>query len=196
MVKPTLITRTPDCGVAERFDTDRIFVVLLGMLVIGVMVACGSNRSCCDPTFSKINSDQTVRDLTSFDRAGFKMAKEYNDSELPLATAGYMGYFTPPDSEPVQYELRMYPDHASAIESGVEYVDEVTGVDALLRSVDVRWEEGTKDRRGGAFRGNLTPLYGDYAVIGNIIMLCEGRADQVLGRCPSLLWAAGIGSED
>ena len=69
------------------------------------------------------------------------MAKGYDVSELPLATAAYMGYFTSSESEPVQYELRMYPDHASAIASGVEYTDEVTGVDALLRSVDVRWEE-------------------------------------------------------
>ena len=86
---------------------------------------------------------------------------------------------------------------ASAIETGVEYADEVTGVDAFLRSVDVRWEEGTRDRRGGgAARGSLTPLYGDYAVIGNIVMLCQGRdSDQALERCASLLWAAGIGVE-
>jgi hypothetical protein len=70
----------------------------------------------------------------------------------------------------------------------------VTGPEALLRSTDVRWDQGTKDRRGGGFhRGGLTPLYGDYAIIGNVIMLCEGRdSDQSLSRCESLLFAAGI----
>lgn len=198
MVKPILTTRIPDYEVDERCDADRIIgVLVLTVAFLVLTVTCGSNRSCCDPTFSKINSDPTVRDLTSFDRAGFKMAKEYDVSELPLATSAYMGYFTTPDGVPVQYELRMYPDHASAIEAGVEYADEVTGVDAFLRSVDVRWEEGTRDRRGGgAARGSLTPLYGDYAVIGNIVMLCQGRdSDQALERCASLLWAAGIGVE-
>jgi hypothetical protein len=105
-----------------------------------------------------------------------------------------MGYFTPADSEPIQYELRMYPDHASAIEHGVVFAAEVTGEDALLRSVDVQWDEGTRDRRGGgAFRGQLTPMYGDYAVFGNVIMLCEGRSlEQALERCAALLAAAGI----
>ncbi len=150
MVKPILTTRTPDYEVYERCDADRIIgVLVLTVAFLVLTVTCGSNRSCCDPTFSKINSDPTVRDLTSFDRAGFKMAKEYDVSELPLATSAYMGYFTTPEGVPVQYELRMYPDHASAIETGVEYADEVTGVDAFLRSVDVRWEEGTRDRRGG-----------------------------------------------
>jgi hypothetical protein len=83
------------------------------------------------------------------------------------------------------------------MESGVGYAAEVTGEDALLRSADVRWDEGTKDRRGGgAFRGQLTPLYGDYAVIGNAIVLCEGRSsEQSLERCAALLLSAGIGVE-
>jgi len=142
----------------------------------------------------KINPDQAVRDLSSFDGARFKLAKEYDISGLPMAIAAYMGYFTPPDSEPIQYELRIYPDHVSAVEKGIEYAEEVTGEDALLRAVDVRWDEGTKDRRGGGFhRHGLTPLYGDYVVVGNVIMLCEGRdSDQALGRCESLLFAAGI----
>jgi len=157
-------------------------------------VACGSSNESHGSTFLKINPDQAIRDLNSFDGARFKLAKEYDISELPMASAAYMGYFTPPDSEPIQYELRIYPDHMSAVEKGIEYAEEVTGPEALLRSTDVRWDEGTKDRRGGGFhRGGLTPLYGDYAIIGNVIMLCEGRdSDQSLSRCESLLFAAGI----
>ena len=91
----------------------------------------------------------------------------------------------------------MYPDHATALESGVDYAAEVTGEDALLREVDVRWTEGTRDRRGGgAFRDSLTPLYGDFAIFGNVVLLCEGRdSSQALERCAALLHAAGIGAE-
>ncbi|GIT19171.1 MAG: hypothetical protein CM1200mP39_19770 [Dehalococcoidia bacterium] len=56
-----------------------------------------------------------------------------------MANAAYMGFYTPPDSKPIKYEIRIYPDHMSAVEKGTEYAEEVTGEDALLRSVDVIW---------------------------------------------------------
>ena len=170
-------------------------IPLMVVIAIGIFESsCSSNDSAGEDIFSQINADQTFRDLSNFEKAPFKLAKEYDVSALPMANAAYMGYFTPPDSEPIQYELRIYPDHVSAVEKGIEYAEEVTGAEALLRSSDVRWDEGTKDRRGGgAFRGRLTPLYGDYAVIGNVIMLCEGRdSTQSLNRCEALLLAVGI----
>ena len=171
---------------------------ILGMVVVAIAIfgsACLAGDSDSEGTFSKINADQTFRDLSSFEKAPFKLAKEYDVSELPMATAAYKVFFTPPDSQPIQYELRIYPDHMSAVEKGIEYAEEVTGADALLRSADVRWDEGTNDRRGGgAARGSLTPLYGDYAIIGNVIILCQGRnSTQSLNRCEALLLAVGIG---
>ena len=170
---------------------------ILGMVVVAIAIfgsACLAGDSDSEGTFSKINADQTFRDLSSFEKAPFKLAKEYDVSELPMATAAYKVFFTPPDSQPIQYELRIYPDHMSAVEKGIEYAEEVTGADALLRSADVRWDEGTNDRRGGgAARGSLTPLYGDYAIIGNVIILCQGRnSTQSLNRCEALLLAVGI----
>ena len=174
------------------FPSTTLSLIVFSLTLLGI--ACGSVNESHESTFVKINPDQAVRDLSSFDGARFKLAKEYDISGLPMAIAAYMGYFTPPDSEPIQYELRIYPDHVSAVEKGIEYAEEVTGAEALLRSSDVRWDEGTKDRRGGgAFRGRLTPLYGDYAVIGNVIMLCEGRdSTQSLNQCEALLLAVGI----
>ena len=171
---------------------------ILGMVVVAIAIfgsACLAGDSDSEGTFSKINADQTFRDLSSIEKAPFKLAKEYDVSELPMATAAYKVFFTPPDSQPIQYELRIYPDHMSAVEKGIEYAEEVTGADALLRSADVRWDEGTNDRRGGgAARGSLTPLYGDYAIIGNVIILCQGRnSTQSLNRCEALLLAVGIG---
>ena len=171
---------------------------ILGMVVVAIAIfgsACLAGDSDSEGTFSKINADQTFRDLSSFEKAPFKLAKEYDVSELPMATAAYKVFFTPPDSQPIQYELRIYPDHMSAVEKGIEYAEEVTGANALLRSADVRWDEGTNDRRGGgAARGSLTPLYGDYAIIGNVIILCQGcNSTQSLNRCEALLLAVEIG---
>lgn len=195
----TTTTVTPGRGVINPLAAQRNRVLLLLVLLFAIAIvntACGSGNG-SDSEFVKITPDETVRDLDDFSRAGFKKAREYDVTGLPAATGAYLIYFTPPGSEPMQYELRIYPDHATAIESGVEYAVEVTGKDALLRTVDVRWTEGTRDRRGGgAFRDSLTPLYGDYAVFGNVILLCEGRdSDQSLGRCAALLHAAGIGVE-
>ena len=170
-----------------------LWVVVVAIAIFGS--SCLSGDSDGEDTFSKITADQTFRDLSSFEKAPFKLVREYDVSALPMANAAYMGYFTPLDSEPIQYELRIYPDHTSAVEKGLEYVAEVTGPEALLRSTDVRWDQGTKDRRGGGFhRGGLTPLYGDYAIIGNVIILCQGRnSTQSLNRCEALLLAVGIG---
>ena len=167
-------------------------------LVVAVGIfgsSCSSGDSEPEDSFSKINPDETIRDLSSFEKAPFKLSKEYDVSALPMADAAYKGFFTPPDSNSIQYELRIYPDHTSAVEKGMEYAEEVTGPDALLRSVDVRWDEGTKDRRGGGgSRGALTPIYADYVIIGNVIMLCQGRDSvQSLNRCQDLLLAVGIG---
>ena len=177
----------------RHFSSTTLSLIVFSLTLLGV--ACGSVNESHESTFVKINPDQTIRDFSSFDGARFKLAKEYDISGLPMASAAYMGYFTPPDSEPIQYELRIYPDHMSAVEKGIEYAEEVTGADALLRSADVRWDEGTNDRRGGgAARGSLTPLYGDYAIIGNVIILCQGRnSTQSLNRCEALLLAVGIG---
>ena len=171
----------------------RFALLVILILSLVVVTGCGSGGE-SDSGFSKVQADSVVRDLGSFDVARFKKAKTYDVDELPGAIAAYMGYYKTAVSEPVQYELRMYPDHATAITIGVTYAEEVTGADALLRSVDVLWKEGTKDRRGGgASRGGLTPVYGDFAVFGNVIILCEGRDSiQSLDRCEALLIGAGI----
>tara|TARA_Y100000588_G_scaffold381794_1_gene468117 strand:+ start:2295 stop:2630 length:336 start_codon:yes stop_codon:yes gene_type:complete len=99
--------------------------VALSLILFGV--ACGSSNESSGSTFMKINKDNAVRDLSSFDGAPFKLAKEYDISRLPRASAAYMGYYIPPDSEPIQDELRIYPDHKSAVEMGIQYAEEVTG---------------------------------------------------------------------
>ncbi|MEE8046181.1 MAG: DUF6810 family protein [Dehalococcoidia bacterium] len=194
MKETSLNRRTPERIAALRLTT--FGLIIASLAIIGV--ACGSSGD-TDPAFSKIQQlDDRVVSITNFEGNRFKRVKEYDVSELPDASAAYLVYFTPSDSEPVQFEIRVYPDFETVMRSGVGYAAEVTGEDAMLRSADVRWDVGTKDRRGGgAFRGQLTPLYGDYAVVGNVIMLCEGRdSAQALERCAALLVAARITDED
>ena len=173
------------------FSGRRIVMVLS---LIGLLsIACGSGGEKA-ATFAQVQPDEIVRDISNFDGSGFKQVREYDVTGLPGALGAYLGYYTPPESDPIQYELRFYPDHATAVANGVDYADEVTGEGAALRSADVRWDEGTKDRRGGGgFRDTLTPLYADYVVFGNLFLLCEGRdSSQSFSRCNSLLEAAGI----
>ncbi len=167
-----------------------LFVSFL-LLVLISAPACGSGGS-PESSFLKINPDPTIHDLESFDPAGFKKAKEYDVAELPDAVGVYMGYYTPAGSEPIQYEIRVYPDHLSAIDSGVSYAAEVTGPDALLRSADVRWDVGTKDRRGGgAFRDGLAPRDAAFAGGGNLSLRCDGRdSEPAWGLSPAVLVGA------
>ncbi len=173
----------------------RATAISVSALMIFVITACSSD-SCCDPTFSKISEPEREFSIEYFESYGFKTAKEYDVAELPAASSAYMGYFAPPEQNSVQYELRMYPNQVTAIDKGISYADEVTGENALVRSGDTRWPEGTTDRRAGASSGGLIARYGDFVVVGNTIILCEGRdSEQALDRCAELLWATGIGVE-
>ncbi len=176
----------------SRYRTIRFIVLFFVVSTAIALMACGSEST--PKAFSQVTPDDTILSLDDFTQTGLKKVKEYDVEGLPSATGAYLIYFTPPDSDPIQYEMRVYPDHASAVESGAEYAAEVTGTDALLREVDVRWKDGTRDRRSfGASRVTITALYADYAVYGNVILLCEGRdSAQSLERCAALLRAAGF----
>ena len=155
-------------------------------LLIG---ACGSSTSSAGRDFVRVSDEGRIFDIEEFKQAGLKAADEYDVTGLPGALSAYLDYYQPQGDEPVQYELRFYPDHSTAVRDGTSYADEVTGPDAKLKEGDVRWKEGTSHRRGGgAFRDTITPLYANYAIFNNLILLCEGRDDlQSLGRCSRLL---------
>ena len=77
--------------------------------------------------------------------------------------------------------MRFYADHATAMSTGVDFADEVTGANAVILKDTQRWDEGINDRRqcvgdGGHHAGKCdTPKYFDYVIVGNMIMLCEGK---------------------
>ena len=94
----------------------------------------------------------------------------------------------------MQYEVPFYSDHLKASSIGVDFADEVTVEDAILRSRDLRWGQGANDRLVDSGWGySLYSLYADYIVLGNRVLLCEGRdSDQSLARCDALIRAASL----
>ena len=117
-----------------------------------------------------------------------------------------MGFWGPDPSNRNYYELRFYPTHEAAVEAGSHLAGEATGEELKLKRDSQTWTEGAKDRwRSGnvtaASTGGVTagpgPTYGDFAVFGNVVMLCEG-ADlaQALERCSGLVDALRKATRD
>ena len=70
-------------------------------------------------------------------------------------------------------------------DSGEIYAKSVTGNDAIVSGDDVMWEEGAKDRRKCVPRAGTSESgcdqkarFGDYIIMGNMIILCEGLSTE------------------
>ena len=71
------------------------------------------------------------------------------------------------------------------LEFGEIYAKSVTGNDAIVSGDDVMWNEGAKDRRKCVPRAGTSESgcdqkarYGDYIIMGNMIILCEGLSTE------------------
>ena len=121
---------------------------------------------------------------------GFKKSKSYDVTGLHGATHAIYGFFGPNPYDRREIEIRFYPDHATALDDGVDFAEESTGPNATLSSRAQRWDEGITQRR--ACRANIrgshhtgrcdAAKYGDYIVLGNIIALCEGADSKIALR--------------
>ena len=104
------------------------------------------------------------------------------------------GFWGEKKSESKTYEIRIYTSHEDAISLGESFANEVTGNDAIIKSSESSWKEGLKDRRkiggpgeSGGGRSGTFPRYGNYAIYGNVIMLCEGPEEIALENCWDLI---------
>ena len=177
--------------------------IAIGLLLF-TFFACGtdSNES------SSSNSNELLQQVTPSERlfthedvdaTGFKTSKQYDVEGLTGATDVLFGFWRPDGSEAKEYEIRFYPSHDVAVESGTAFAEEATGDDAILDKDEASWKEGIKDRRyffagpiGTHGSGGVKAKYGGYVIYGNMIMLCEGaNATHSLDRCGSLLAAMG-----
>jgi hypothetical protein len=55
---------------------------------------------------------------------GWKRSKTYDVEDLNDAKEAYAGFWTPPGLDPLDYEIRIYPDHRTAVSSGTPFAEE------------------------------------------------------------------------
>ena len=127
----------------------------------------------------------TIEDLTGL---GMKVGKEYDVATLEKATSANLLYWRVQGTA-VEYEIRMYGNHADAVDFGTAPAEEGSGPDAIIDVDDAIYKEGVRDRRTiFDFRAEPKPKYGAYGIYANIVMLCEGRDDdEAWARCQALI---------
>ena len=176
----------------------KVLFIFLSVSVFFVVLGCGNgdvnenNES--DTKIIEPDRVLTVDDVRSI---GAKANKEYDVTDLPGALSAWRAIFDKKD-----FQLRFNEDQTSAINLGTEWVESVTGEDAVIKGNGVMWDEGKKDRRRCS-RGAETPhsgcsysaRYFDYMIVGNMILMCEGyTSDESIENCKQLLDAIGVSS--
>jgi len=152
-----------------------------------VFTTVGATTSPVD-TIQKVIPSERAFSFEDFQAVGFKRTREYNVDALPQATGASYGFWRSQDQDPADYELRSYPSHETAVEHGATLAEEVTGRDAVLRKADMTWQEGAGDRQVRVVGEGISPRYADFAIFGNIVMLCQGRDSmESLERCEALI---------
>ncbi|HJP28783.1 MAG TPA: hypothetical protein QF694_08235 [Dehalococcoidia bacterium] len=176
----------------ENSGTIRLLMLLFAIASLSIAaVACGSDGdgdsddgvgSSSDGPIAKI--DATERIYTADDIKNtefFKTDDDYDVEGLDGAVAAVYGFYGSDPYKRDEYEARFYADHAAAMAQGVDFADEATGADAVLLKDIQRWDEGISDRRqcagnGGHHSGKCdNPKYFDYIVVGNMVLMCQGK---------------------
>ncbi len=142
-----------------------------------------------------LSTDRTY-EVADFEAiSNFKLNKNYDVEGLTDADSAIYGFFGPDPYDRQEYEVRFYPDHATASTIGVDFANEATGSKAIIASATQRWDEGLSQRRTcaanirGSHHSGRCDLakYGDFVVAGNLVLLCQGRdSDTALENCEAL----------
>ncbi len=173
-----------------------LFMVLSVLLAVGFMACAGSAANEAD-NFVQIRTaptNYTIDDLKAF---GFKTSKDYDVQGLPDALEAWKGFWGLDPYNRHDYELRFYPSHDLAVSSGKGHAINATGAEFEATRDSQVWTEGVKDRwqaRGvtdvssAGSRQAPGPTYQDWAIVGNLIMLCDGLdSEQAIIRCGDLI---------
>ena len=173
---------------------------LLATLAAGLLVALAAAAACGTEsageiaapteTFQRIAPSERIYDIEAFRAAGLKANKSYDVTDLPGGVAAWHGVFDGKD-----FEVRFYASHEDAVEFGAVPAGHVSGKDGIVSGPDVLWEEGESNRRKCVPSGGLseagclqTARYGDYVIIDNVVVLCEGLdSEMALEACAALL---------
>jgi hypothetical protein len=166
----------------------RLLILIVAITALSISaVACGSDSdnsvdAVDEGPIVKINA--TERIYTDADITGvpfFKHDDDYDVEGLDGAITAIYGFYGSDPYARLEYEARFYASHASAMVEGIDFADEATGADATLLKDIQRWDEGISDRRqcagnGGHHSGKCdNPKYFDYVVVGNMVLMCQGK---------------------
>ena len=189
-------------GFRPRNRIGRAGIILTAVIALLAAAGCGSGEGASgkeEYRFQKISPSDRTYVLDDFLAAGFKKAKEYDVEGLAEAESAWKGFWGPDAASRTDYELRFYPSHEVAVEAGGPLADEATGKEFEEKKDSQTWTEGVKDRwRAGNVTAGATggvtagpgPVYADFAIFGNIVILCEGAdSGQALDRCRGLVEA-------
>lgn len=168
-------------------------LLTVGMLALFALAACGSDdedapAAGAAPSQAPATSSGVIYTTDDLFDLGFKQVKAYSVEGLPGASAALFGFWRPPGADPMDYEVRFYGSHDKAVSLGTDLAEEGTGEDAILDAGEARYKEGVKDRRIHTdYAGGIVPKYGDFAIVDNVVMLCQGKsASQSLEHCSLL----------
>ena len=172
--------------------------VLVLLAAIVLVLLGGGSDSTLDEGFGQIRTapdNYTVDDLKTF---GFKTSKNYDVEGLPDALDAWKGFWGLDPYDRHDYEIRFYASHDLAVSSGKPMAIESTGPEFEASRETQTWTEGVKDRwqaqgvtdiSGGASKQSKPrPTYPNWAILGNMVILCDGLdSEQSLIRCDALI---------
>ena len=183
--------------VKMNFRTFRLAILVTAVsLATFALTACGGGDSAAE-NFVQVRTapaNYTIDDLKAF---GFKASKDYDVEGLPDGLDAWKGFWGLDAYDRHDYEIRFYASHDLAVSSGQQLAIDATGAEFEAKRDDQVWTEGVKDRwqaRGvtdvssGGSRQAPGPTYQDWAIVGNMVILCDGLdSEQALERCASLI---------
>lgn len=166
--------------------------VLLTAALAIALAGCGSGTPSTSgtagngSTFSvqKVVPSSRLYGLEDLRNAGVKVGREYDVAGLAEAVGAARVFLNA-----VEYEARFYGSHEVAAAAGAAAATLVTGESAVVTGADVPWAEGATDRRKcvGAINANCVAKYWDFVVLGNMVLMCEGRdSSSALEACAAL----------
>ena len=171
----------------KRFDELKSLAISAGLISLFALAvtACGSSDA-DDEGFVRVLPQGPTLEVSNFEFAELKITTQHPVPDLPGALDAWKAFRRASNGlNPVDFELRFYPDHATAIADGVFYADDVSGPDGKVFRTNAAWIEGYRDRQ---YRQNnaVTPNYMDYVIYGNTIILCGGLS--ILDSQTACLW--------
>ncbi len=180
-----------------RLTISKLVINVVLVVMVLMMAGCGSDAS-LDEGFVQIRTapdNYTVDDLKAF---GFKTSKHYDVEGLPDGLDAWKGFWGLDPYDRHDYEIRFYASHDLAVSSGKPIAIESTGEEFEASRETQTWTEGLKDRwqaqgvtdiSGGASRQSKPrPTYPNWAILGNMVILCDGLdSEQALIRCGELI---------